>query len=286
MIKKISSIFYSQAFKARPLITLLNLIKLIFCIIFYLKPIIKITYKNLNLKYKLFYLNKNSYGGRGLFLYRENIEPLFYLSPKIISKKDNIIIDAGANFGMYSILFASLNKKNIVYSIEPFKLYNETIKFNSNINKLKNIKVINKVLADKVRDFKLNLNFGNTSASIIRKLSNAKSFKVKSVTIDILMKSEKLKKLDFIKLDIEGAEMAALKGGIKSIKKYKPKIALECSTSKEFYAITNFLKKFYYEPYSYNEKKQILENQKKFDRFYTNLFFLNKKHIKQIKLKQ
>ena len=168
------------------------------------------------------------------------------------------IIDAGANFGMYSILFAKLNIKNQVYSIEPFKEYNKIILHNSKLNNLKNIKIINKVLSDKIAKYKLNKNLGNTSASITRKFNKASYIGVKSITIDRLVKTNKIKKIDFIKLDVEGAELMALQGGKKSIKNFKPKIALECSSKKEFYEINKFLMEFNYKPFSFDKKKIIL----------------------------
>jgi len=53
--------------------------------------------------------------------------------------------------------------------------------------------------------------------------------------------------VDFIKIDVEGHEFKVLKGGIETIKKYKPTIIIEENTSPEFYNkgkmfdATNFL---------------------------------------------
>ena len=49
---------------------------------------------------------------------------------------------------------------------------------------------------------------------------------VKSKTIDALVKEKQLQKVDFIKLDIEGAEPYALKGAAETIRKFKPKLAI------------------------------------------------------------
>jgi FkbM family methyltransferase len=49
---------------------------------------------------------------------------------------------------------------------------------------------------------------------------------VESLSIDDFVESNGLEKLDFIKMDIEGAEMAALKGAEKSLRKFQPKLAI------------------------------------------------------------
>ena len=280
---KVISLFKSTTFKNRPLQTIINLLYLIFCIIFSINTKIKINVGDINLIYKIFNIRIKNFGGKGLLIYREWIEDLFFLAPRILGQKKNIIIDAGANFGMYSILFAKLNLNNQVYSVEPFKEYNKIILHNSKLNNLKNIKIINKVLSNKIARYKLNKNLGNTSASITRKFNKSGHVGVKSITIDKLVKTNKIKKIDFIKLDVEGAELMALQGGKKSIKNFKPKIALECSSKKEFYEINEFLLKFNYKPFSFDKKKNEFVLQTSFSKFYKNLFFFNKKHRYLIK---
>ena len=44
-----------------------------------------------------------------------------------------------------------------------------------------------------------------------------------------MIKKLRIKKLDFIKMDIEGAEILALEGAKNTIKKFLPTIAMECS---------------------------------------------------------
>ena len=50
--------------------------------------------------------------------------------------------------------------------------------------------------------------------------------KILTLSIDDLVCNENIEKVDFIKMDIEGAESKALKGATKTIKKYKPKLAI------------------------------------------------------------
>jgi FkbM family methyltransferase len=49
---------------------------------------------------------------------------------------------------------------------------------------------------------------------------------IPSVTIDTFTREQDIKKVDFIKMDIEGSEVPALIGARETIKKYKPKLAI------------------------------------------------------------
>lgn len=52
------------------------------------------------------------------------------------------------------------------------------------------------------------------------------SMKVPTKAIDDFVKEEKIEKVDFIKLDIEGSELACLYGAKETIQKFKPKLAV------------------------------------------------------------
>lgn len=62
-------------------------------------------------------------------------------------------------------------------------------------------------------------------------------------TIDSVMLDKGLDKLSFIKMDIEGAELNALKGAEESLKKYRPKLAISVYHAiSDFYEIHAYLK--------------------------------------------
>ena len=53
-----------------------------------------------------------------------------------------------------------------------------------------------------------------------------KSGQTKTLSIDDFVERNKVSKVNFIKMDIEGAESYALKGAVNTIKKFKPKLAI------------------------------------------------------------
>ena len=55
---------------------------------------------------------------------------------------------------------------------------------------------------------------------------NVNAVECSVVSIDEFVESTRLQRVDFIKLDVEGAEIQAILGAVKSIKKYSPKLAI------------------------------------------------------------
>ena len=89
---KVISLFKSTTFKNRPLQTIINLLYLIFCIIFSINPKIKINVGDINLIYKIFNIRIKNFGGKGLLIYREWIEDLFFLAPRILGQKKILLL--------------------------------------------------------------------------------------------------------------------------------------------------------------------------------------------------
>jgi FkbM family methyltransferase len=265
-----NQILEHKAFKDNRLYVLWNAISLFFCLFFRISFIFRVTTKFVSFRLYFQPLNKNM-GGRGIFLYREKIEPLMEYGLKFIRKND-ICIDAGANQGIYTIPFGKIvGPGGQVVAIEPMKYAQIIIKENSKLNNLKNIKIFNGVVSDKNKKETLDFSNGVGSASITRDFGKKKILKVNSKTIDNLVKNYNIKKVNFIKMDIEGCEFLALQGARKTIQKFKPIICLECDV-KGFKKINNFLKKFSYKAYLFDNNGSLFKIDK-IRKDQSNIFF-------------
>lgn len=259
-----------KAFKENQYYILWNAVLLCIFLLLKIKFIINISTKFVNFKLNFIPLNKKM-GGRGIFLYREKIEPLMEYGLKFIRKND-VCIDAGANQGIYSIPFAKIaGSKGKVIAIEPMKYAQAILKKNSKLNNLRNIQIYSGVISNKNKKEILDLTAGVGSASIIRDFGKKKILKVVSTTLDNLVKKYDLKRINFIKMDIEGSELSALHGAKKTLKKFKPIICLE-SDIKSFSKIYNFLKKFSYKAYLFNNNGTLFKI-KKITKDQSNIFF-------------
>ena len=136
------------------------------------------------------------------------------------SDKEVCLIDGGANVGKYSEKFLSLclgnNKKPILYSIEPFP--NTMKKLQERIgSRAKN--TIQAALGSEPSKVKLyygdiNSPSGGTNSLISHYYLND-HIEVDQKTLDSIVEDNNIKKIDFLKLDIEGAEYNALLGSLK-----------------------------------------------------------------------
>ena len=153
--------------------------------------------------------------------------------PVIINKGD-VVIDCGAHIGIFSLLFARLAGDNgKVVAIEPeernYKALVKMVELNKNVVPIIPLKVA--VYKD---DCWLDLYIAQKSGSHTiapyyderKKVLLNKKEKVRVLKLDTIVKELSLEKVDFIKMDIEGAEIDALLGAEQTIKKFKPKLAI------------------------------------------------------------
>jgi FkbM family methyltransferase len=136
--------------------------------------------------------------------------------------KDDIVIDIGVNIGYYTLIFAGLvGESGRVFAFEPdpdnFVLLNRNVKE----NKFENVVLINKAVSDKNGKTRLYLSENNKGDHRIYDSGESrKSIMVETVCLDEFLKDYK-DKINFVKMDIQGAEGNALKGMAGLIKNNK-----------------------------------------------------------------
>jgi FkbM family methyltransferase len=139
-------------------------------------------------------------------------------------KKDDIVIDAGAWIGDFSAYAAA--KGATVYAFEPvdetFRYLCETAGLN-NVGE-ERIKPIQKGLSDNECKVNFHVDMKNTAASSI--IQNDEQGEIALTTLDKFAADNNLRKIDFIKADIEGAERDMLRGATNVLKTFAPKLAI------------------------------------------------------------
>jgi len=178
--------------------------------------------------------------------------------PHFKPQKKEFFIDAGGYNGYTTQCFfnwlGNFEGRSIIF--EPNNIQYEVCK--NNMQNYNNVKVLNKGLWHK----KETLKFCNAGAgSNIN--SNGEEI-IEAVSLDEELKDEK-EPITFIKMDIEGAELNALKGAERTIREYKPKLAISIyHKSEDVQEIPSLLLdyvpdyKFYIRHYSFSAWETVL----------------------------
>jgi len=131
-------------------------------------------------------------------------------APYLENKKDAVVLDIGANIGIFS-LYASKYAKQ-VYAIEPSQEHFDTLSRMILHNELKNVKPIKKAIymKEELLDFYHNNN--KTMYSLHQSVEDRSQpiERVEATTIEKLMQEEKIDHVDLLKIDIEGTEFEVL----------------------------------------------------------------------------
>jgi len=139
-----------------------------------------------------------------------NEYPIHPILKKIIHSGDTIM-DIGAGIGILTLFFRKLvGDAGMIYSFEPnstaFSILNKNIEENA----LTNIQIENKAVSDTNSKVSFILNNSITGSRISRNYKDGIS--VDSISIDKYSIDNKIKKINFIKIDTEGYDLMVLKG--------------------------------------------------------------------------
>jgi FkbM family methyltransferase len=152
----------------------------------------------------------------------EPYEPVETALIKFLLKPDDVALDIGAHIGYFTVLMAK--HCALVHAFEPEPTNMELLRHNIKINNLENVLTYEKAVSE--------FNYSNEelylcdSNSGMHRLYPSKwcnnSIKVPSIRLDIYEFSP-----DFIKMDIEGSELGALKGMKATIENHHPIMIME-----------------------------------------------------------
>lgn len=131
-------------------------------------------------------------------------------------KSDMVILDIGANIGVVTQHMREHAKK--VYAIEPSSEHFEALAKNKEFNGWDNVEIFNVAVADKDGEMTLHkLGTNRTCNSLVNNYGD-EGQKVKTVALDTFFEENKIDKVDFVKLDVEGAEDLILRSeGFKKV---------------------------------------------------------------------
>jgi FkbM family methyltransferase len=189
----------------------------------------------------MFTLPSDNVIGKSLRIYGEWAEHELSILRSFISAGGGVI-DVGANIGTHTLAFSRWVENGRVIAIEAQPAICQILGLNCRQNGCSNVRIVNAICGEKRRhvefrpDYTSDENFGGISFADARsdrrfavhrwldRLRNSAVTSIPVVTLDNLCSGQTI---SFIKLDIEGMELDALRGGRKLITRCRPIISFE-----------------------------------------------------------
>lgn len=120
------------------------------------------------------------------------------------------VVDIGAHIGVFTVYAARRASKGLVLAYEPFAENFVYLQQNKEINNLSNLKIFNKAVTSTGSNVDLFISAMDTSCHSLYKVRATKDTKraiqIQSTTLKDMFEENKLDKINFLKIDAEGAE--------------------------------------------------------------------------------
>lgn len=145
-------------------------------------------------------------------------------------KPGTVVLDVGANYGQMSILFSKMTgERGKVFSFDADDFIFQILQKNIQINEIKNIEAIfgavhnvpNEILIFPEQDFERYGAYGSYGIDYAQKKEGRN---VPTITIDNLNITDEI---SFMKVDVQGGDLFAMQGAVKTIAKHKMPILFE-----------------------------------------------------------
>lgn len=143
-------------------------------------------------------------------------------------KGDEVVLDLGAYSGLSSIFFSNKCKRVIAVEADPINIACAQTNFSyyNRLTKKNNIELLLGAVWEHNNGIEFSVEGTLGSAAVAHLGKRAQTKVVKSYTLSTITDMYKLKRVDFIKCDVEGAEAVIFKD-LDFFKRFKPKMIIE-----------------------------------------------------------
>lgn len=146
----------------------------------------------------------------------------------VVAEKGDVVLDIGGCWGDTALYFADkVSDTGKVYSFEfipgNIELHNMNTSLNPHLKK--QIALIENPVSD-ISNQEIYYRDNGPASRLSLTPFDGQTGLTQTISIDDFVAKNNIEKIDFIKMDIEGAEPMALRGAINTIKTFKPKLAI------------------------------------------------------------
>jgi FkbM family methyltransferase len=137
-------------------------------------------------------------------------------------RSNSVFWDVGANVGFYSLLGSKLVGPGKVFAFEPVPRNIEYLTKHLALNRAKNVEILEIAVSDRIG--KSSFEIEDTGS--MGHLSGNGTLTVPTATLDSLVEQGKVLAPNCVKMDIEGAELLALRGAADTFRQFRPVLFL------------------------------------------------------------
>lgn len=181
-------------------------------------------------------------------------------------RPDDVCFDVGANLGYYTVLMARAVPQGRVYAFEPDPFCNALLQLNVRINGLENVVVSRLALSDRpgTSSFFRCIDSAFSSFKDTARKAVSSVIEVPVTTLDEFVATNDVPRVDFVKVDVEGAEGLVLAGGKRLLQNFaqRPRLLLlelfegnHGTFGDSTAGILESLRQTHYEPFVLSAKK-------------------------------
>lgn len=181
---------------------------------------------------------------------------------------DAVCIDIGANRGDYVYALERSNKCKRIYALEPIPELNHQLK-----NLFPRVHVCKEAASDESGIKYFNIPYiqeryfdtrGTLEPFQEQGQTSTRTIPVETITLDEFIKKYNIHRVDFIKMDIEGHEFAALKGAVSTLENLRPVWMIEIEQrhhpASGIETIFAFIRHYAYQGYFFDGAKLSFQN--------------------------
>lgn len=174
--------------------------------------------------------------GSHLFWYGAYNRDLLALLDRLLSP-GMLVLDIGANIGEIALACAArVSPGGRVYAFEPCESVAGLLRRNADLNASLELEIVEEALGERsgrgqLYDAAGLFEDGSEHGGVLTMYASPERStpvgEVEVGTLDRFVEGRRISRLDLIKIDVEGGELAVLKGGLQAIEKFRPALLIE-----------------------------------------------------------
>ena len=148
------------------------------------------------------------------------------LSRAFVPRPDDVVIDCGPFLGFGELRIAPELPDGHIYAVEADRACHELLARNMSYNGFENVTPLHRAVWDSETELDLQSDFAQANSLVAEVHKGSTTERVQTITVDRIVETYGLTKLDMLSLTLNGAEVEAIKGAQQTLAELRPRIRL------------------------------------------------------------